>query len=263
MLLILVSLIVDSYAYPSGNTWPPEFEKKGEWWYDKPWGVNRNVWYGEDGYLPSLAYESLDDYVDLAYSWGEDFRQSYTNRIERAEAVLSFVQRRTEYGCDEDNVAMEGESQVEWAWNPDEMARMIEEARAHGTVATGDCEDVAFLCAILYLAAGFDVAIVDAPQHVALLIWFPEYPNANVYWDIRDGRDYGWIWVEATSDQSRVGWTPPPFMDGRFNTYVIESKPLPPKNNTLFYLLILLLIFLTFGVVLLLIIVVVVRRRKR
>jgi hypothetical protein len=227
-LVFLVPLIMGCvFAYPSGNSWPPVYEKKYGEWYDLPWGLNRNYYYGENGYLPDLAYESLGSFVDLAYSWGEDFRANYPGRLERAQAVLSFVQSWTEYGYDEDYVVMQDEPQAEWAWNADEMAYMIEEARAEGTVAVGDCEDFAFLCATLYLAAGFDVAIIDAPQHVALMIWFPEFPDANIYWDILDGRGYGWIWVEATGDSNPLGWTPPDFSDGSFETYVIESE-FPP-----------------------------------
>lgn len=224
-LIFLLSILVTSaYSYPSGNEWPPVFENWWGEWYDKPWGLSRNTWYDEDGYYADLAYESLGDFAELAYDLGQDLRDNYADRLVRAEAVLSFVQDYTEYGFDEDNVFMEGESQVEWAWNADEMAHMIMEARQHRTVAIGDCEDFAFLCSILYLAAGFDVAVVSAPGHAALLIWLPEYPDANIYWDILDGRGYGWIWVEATGDDNPLGWTPEAFSDGYFDTYVIESE---------------------------------------
>lgn len=234
-MFFLVPLIINyAFAYPSGNVWPPVFEKKYGEWYDEPWGLNRNFYYGEDGYLPDLAYESIGEYVDLAYSLGEDFKANYPNELERAQAVLSYVQSWTEYGYDEDNVVMENEPQAEWAWNADELAHMMEEARAQGTVAMADCEDFAFLCSTLYLAAGFDVGIVDAPQHVALLIWFPEFPDANIYWDILDGRGYGWIWVEATADNNELGWTPPDFSDGSFDVYVIENAISPVASFTYF-----------------------------
>lgn len=232
-LVFLVSFILNSaFAYPSGDVWPPVFEKKYGEWYDEPWGLNRNCYYGEDGYLPDLAYESLGNFADLAYSRGEDFKADYPNRLERAQAVLSDVQSWVKYGNDEDNVFMENEPQAEWAWNADELAHMMEEARAQGTVARADCEDFAFLCSTLYLAAGFDVAIVDAPEHVALLIWLPEFPDANIYWDILDGRGYGWIWVEATGDRNPLGWTPSDFVDGYFDAYVIESGTPPVASFT-------------------------------
>ena len=64
---------------------------------------------------------------------------------------------------------MNGEAQEEWAWNVDEMAHMLNETT--NKIAVGDCEDLAFLCATMYMAAGIDAAMVLAPQHVALLIW--------------------------------------------------------------------------------------------
>ena len=221
-LLSLASCTVGIFAYPSGNKWPPDFIYKNGAWHDTPWDINRNAWYGADGYLPNLAYESLGNYTDLAYSWGEDFQRDYPNRVQRAEAILSFVQKWTEYGYDKDYVTRDGQPQVEWAWNPDEMAYMIRQARDAGTVARGDCEDLAFLCGALYLGAGFDVTIAAMPGHVALLIWFPDYPNANIYWDILDGRGYGWIWVESTGHNNPLGWTPPEYDDGRFDVYPIQ-----------------------------------------
>jgi hypothetical protein len=86
---------------------------------------------------------------------------------------------------------------------------------------------MAFLCGTLYLAAGIDVAMVLAPRHVALLIWLPEYPNANYYWDIPDdGREYGWIWIEATGNRNPVGWTPPDFSDGNWDAILLGFKEL-------------------------------------
>jgi hypothetical protein len=118
---------------------------------------------------------------------------------------------------------MAGEAQVEWAWNGDEMAHMVQTAIDTTGAVIADCEDVAFFCATLYYGAGFDIALVDAPNHCALLVWFPDYPNANIYWDIQDGRGYGWIWVEATGKQNPVGWTPPSFNDGDFIAYPITK----------------------------------------
>ena len=98
---------------------------------------------------------------------------------------------------------------------------------------------MAFLCATLYIASNFDVALIDAPGHVALLIWLPEYDNANYYWDIPDyGKDYGWIWVESTSEVNPIGWTPPDYSDGDWISYIlgfskfsIEYSPKNPKSE--------------------------------
>ena len=122
-------------------------------------------------------------------------------------AILKYVQTWTEYGFDSDNVVRGGVSQEEWAWNADEMTHAFNETT--GVKAIGDCEDMAFLCGTIYLAAGFDAAIIDAPEHVALLIWLPEFSNANNYWDLpNDNRDAGWIWVEATGNSNPLHSAP-------------------------------------------------------
>lgn len=208
-----------AYGFPSGRVFPPEFSMQYGDWYDS-WGFNRNYYGGSDGFLPNVAYESVGSERELAYSLGEWFKSNYPSKVERAEVILSYVQRWTDYGYDEDNVVMEGDPQVEWAWNADEIAHMFDEDTL--VVAVGDCEDLAFLCSTIYLAAGFDVVLVSPPEHVALMIWLPEYDNANYYWDLLDdGRDYGWIWVEATGEENPLGWTPPDFDDGDFEVFFL------------------------------------------
>ena len=219
LLLFVFSLFSVTYGFPSGGDYPPTFTLKSGEWYDS-WDFNRNYYGGADGFLPNLAYESVGSDRELAYSLGEWFKSNYAEKAERAGAILSYVQRWTDYGYDIDNVVMQGVAQEEWAWNADEMAHMFDEDTL--AVAVGDCEDMTFLCATIYLAAGFDVVLTSPPEHVALLIWLPEYDNANYYWDILDdGRDYGWIWVEATGEQNSLGWTPPDFADGDFEVFFL------------------------------------------
>jgi hypothetical protein len=230
----MICSISITYAIPSGGVYPPEFTYKNGYWYDS-WGYNRNYYAGEDGFLPNVAYESLGSDKELAYEIGKWFKENYDNKVERAEAILNYVQQWTDYGYDEDNVFRNGIAQEEWAWNADEMVHMFNETTY--SVAIGDCEDMSFLCATLYIASKFDVALIDAPEHVALLIWLPEYDNANYYWDIPDdGRDYGWIWVETTSEVNPLGWTPPDFSDGDWISYIlgfskfsVEYSPENPK----------------------------------
>ena len=208
----------EASSFPSGGTWPPTFTRgiDGDW-YDS-WGFNRNYYGGEHGYMPNLAYETLGVNKELAYNLGAAFRADYPSKTQRAVEILKYIQRWTDYGFDKDNVVMGGSAQEEWAWNADEMAHRF--STATNTIAIGDCEDMAFLGATLYTAAGFDAALVDAPKHVALLIWLPEYANANYYWDIPDDdRKAGWIWVEATGERNPLGWTPPDFADGEWTAY--------------------------------------------
>jgi hypothetical protein len=168
---------------------------------------------------------------ELAYKIGEEFKTDYPQKVRRAEEILAYVQRWTDYGYDEENVYMNGTPQPEWAWNADEMAHMLDET-TH-TVAIGDCEDMTFLCSTLYLAAGFEVALVSPSEHVALMIWLPEYENANYYWDIPDdGRNYGWIWVEPTAESNPLGWTPPDFSNGDFEVYKLGSLTISKVSYT-------------------------------
>ena len=235
VLLLAALLFKEVSGLPSGGSYPPTFTKRANGdWYDN-WGFDRNDYReSANGYMPNIAYETLGINKELAYSIGEQFKTSYTNRLQRAVAILQYVQRWTEYGYDADNArAPDGTVQSEWAWNADEMAHMFNTAT--NTVAIGDCEDMAFLCATIYIGAGFDAAMVLAPSHAALLIWLPEYSNANYYWDIpNDGRGRGWIWVEATGEHNPLGWTPPDFNDGGWTAYplglIIFNANYTPQN---------------------------------
>ncbi|MBM3291617.1 hypothetical protein FJY84_02950 [Candidatus Bathyarchaeota archaeon] len=221
ILLLLIINLPKVNAYPSGNTTPPTFTFKQGFWYDS-WGITRDSAEGAKGFIPFMSSETLGENKELAFAIGERFRNSYSNDIAIADAILAYVQRWTEYGYDEDNVYMNRVAQEEWAWNADEMAHAFNENK--GITAIGDCEDVAFLCLTIYDAAGIETAIVDAPGHCALLIWMPNYPNANIYWELsEDSRGPGWIWIEATGDDNTVGWTPSDFHDGNWKAYTLEN----------------------------------------
>jgi len=225
LLLILTSLTVAQVGSVSGFPASSFTFEDGDW-YDN-WRIDRNYSEGPNGYLPNLAYETLGDNKELAYRIGESFQENYPGKTQRAVAILKYVQKWTQYGYDSDNVIRDGVPQDEWAWNADEMAHAFNETT--GVKATGDCEDLAFLCCTIYEGAGFDAAMVDATDHCALLIWLPEFPNANDYWDINDGRGAGWIWVEATGSANPLGWTPPDFEDGRWTAYPIGSSQTAPQ----------------------------------
>jgi hypothetical protein len=212
----VVGLIQTARGFPASN-----FAIREGDWYDN-FGIDRNNYAGPNGYLPNLATETLNANKELAYSIGERFQTRYSDKVNRAVAILKYVQTWTEYGYDSDNVVRGGVAQDEWAWNADEMAHAFDETT--GVKAVGDCEDMAFLCGTIYVGAGFDAAVVDAPDHAALLIWLPEFSNANNYWDLaNDNRDAGWIWVEATGSSNPLGWTPPDYENGGWTAYPIGS----------------------------------------
>jgi hypothetical protein len=229
-LLFLVALtqLTNSSGFPASD-----FTQQGDHWYDN-WGIDRTYYGGSNGYLPNLALESLGENRELAYSIGEQLKSEYSERTQRAVSILKYVQTWTDYGYDEDNVIVGGELQIEWAWNADEMAHNFD--KNTGAVAIGDCEDMAFLCGTLYIAAGYDVAIVDAIDHASLLIWLPEFDDANSYWDLpNDDRDAGWIWVEATGESNPLGWTPPDYQGGGWTAHGIGSlnfvAEIPPSQS--------------------------------
>jgi hypothetical protein len=227
ILFLLLCTLIAAATQTAGGVPASSFTFKDGDWYDN-FGVNRNYYAGPHGFLPNIAYETLDENKELAYGIGERFQDTYVSQTERAVAILKYVQTWTEYGYDSDNVIRNGIAQDEWAWNADEMAHAFNEVT--GIKAVGDCEDMAFLCATIYVGAGFDAAVVDATEHAALLIWLPEFPNANNYWDIpNDGRDAGWIWVEATGKSNPLGWTPPDFEAGGWTAYPIGSLEFIPE----------------------------------
>jgi len=225
LILLLCASAVSQIKTASGLPASSFYLQDGDW-FDN-WGIDRNYYGGAHGFLPNLVYETLGDNKELAYGIGEWFLENYPSKTERAVAIMKYVQKWTEYGYDADNVIRDGIPQDEWAWNADEMAHAFNEDT--GVKAIGDCEDIAFLCGTIYVGAGVDAAIVDATDHVALLIWLPDYSNANIYWDISDGRGAGWIWVEATGSSNPLGWTPPDYKYGGWTAYPIGSTDYFPE----------------------------------
>jgi hypothetical protein len=228
-----IALIKTASAFPASS-----FHQQYGDWYDN-WGIDRNDagTNGElPGYLPNLATETLGENKELAYSIGESFQNNYPSKTDRAVAILKYVQTWTYYAYDSDTFIRNGVPQDEWAQNADEFAHAFNQTTR--VKAPGDCEDMAFLCGTIYVGAGFDAAIIDAPGHCAILIWLPEFSNANNYWDINDGRGAGWIWVEATGSSNPLGWTPPDFQDGGWTAYPINSlhfvaySPTPSQSTS-------------------------------
>ena len=225
LLLFLLSTLAIALTKTATGFPASSFTQQHGDWYDN-WEIDRNDagYDGElPGYLPNLASETLGKNKELAYGIGQQFLDRYQNTNDRADAILKYVQTWTYYGYDSDNFVRNGVAQEEWAVNADEFAHGFNQNT--GVKAVGDCEDMAFLCGTIYVGAGFDAAIIDATDHVALLIWLPEYPNADHYWDLDDGRGPGWIWIEATGSENPVGWTPSDYEDGYWTAYQINSQP--------------------------------------
>jgi hypothetical protein len=258
ILLLLLSTLAVALTKTTSGFPASSFTQRNGDWYDN-WGIDRNdagINGQLPGYLPNIASETLGENKELAYSIGQQFLSEYQSETDRAVAILKYVQTWTYYGYDSDNFFRNGVAQDEWAQNADEFAHAFNQST--GVKAVGDCEDMAFLCGTIYVGAGFDAAVIDATDHAALLIWLPEFPNANSYWDLpNDDRDAGWIWVEATGSSNPLGWTPPDFENGGWTAYPISSlefipevQPEPPQSTLIDFDVPAIIVFIIFSILL-------------
>jgi hypothetical protein len=215
ILLAAAATVGYTWAFPSGG-----FHTRGGNIFDD-WEICRTAASDEDGFYqitdtgfrPVIAFESLGEEADLAYSLGEQIANEYPNTLQRAEAVFDFVRDRVEYTSDIDTFGSE-----EFAQNPDELATTIVE---DGT-GEGDCEDMAVLLAVMYKAAGLRSAIALVPEHTAVLVYLPDYNKATAFFEL-DG-EHGWIWAEATGRNNPLGWAPEKYLDTKIAAYEISAE---------------------------------------
>jgi hypothetical protein len=222
VLLGLIAVILAGVA-TAGYAWafPSEgFSKSGSDIFDH-WQICRTTAFGEDGFYqiteagfrPVIAFESLREQANVAYSLGEQIANQYPDLLQRAEAIFSFVRDRVEYTSDIDIFGSE-----EFARNADELATTIVEDGS----GDGDCEDMAVLLAVMYKAAGFRSAIMLLSEHTAVLVYLPEYNDATVFFDL-DGEP-GWVWAEATGRNNPLGWAPEQYLDMEIPAYEISAE---------------------------------------
>jgi predicted transglutaminase-like cysteine proteinase len=205
------------------------------------WEICRTTTSGEDGYYqitetgfrPVIAFESLGEQANVAYSLGEQIANEYPDTLQRAEVVFDFVRDRVQYTSDIDSFGSE-----EFAQNADELATTIAEDGS----GEGDCEDMAVLLAVMYKAAGFRSAIMLLSEHTAVLVYLPEYNEATVFFELEG--EPGWIWAEATGRNNPLGWAPEQYLDMEIPAYEIsaevpayeipagEKAPLTPPPST-------------------------------
>jgi predicted transglutaminase-like cysteine proteinase len=185
------------------------------------WEICRTTASGEDGFYqvsetgfrPVIAFESLGEQANVAYSLGEQIANQYPDPLQRAEAVFSFVRDRVEYTSDIDTFGSE-----EFAQNADELATTIVEDGSGG----GDCEDMTILLAVMYKAAGFRSAIMLLSGHTAVLVYLPDYTDATVFFELEG--EPGWIWAEATGKNNPLGWAPEQYLDMEIPAYEISAE---------------------------------------
>jgi len=218
VLLVVGATAGYAWAFPSGD-FPP---RGGDIFDD--WEICRTRAFGEDGFYqitdtgfrPVIAFQSLGEQADAAYSLGEQIASEYPDPLLRAEAVFRFVRDRVEYTPDIEQTGNE-----EFAQNADELAIAIVE----DGIGEGDCEDMAVLLAVMYKAAGFRSAIAFVPEHTAVLVYLPEYSKATAVFEL--GGETGWVWAEATGENNPLGWVPKQYRNVQIATYEISAE-VPP-----------------------------------
>ena len=224
LLVLLAGLAATGYA--SANPSAGFREVNGDIFDD--WEISRTRAAGEDGFYqisktgfrPVIAFESLGEEADLAYSLGEQMADKYPDRLQRAEAIFRFVRDRVNYVPDADQFKHD-----EFAQNADELATTIEQ---DGT-AYGDCEDSAVLLAVMYKGAGYRSAIVVGSGHTAALVYLPEYNKAS-FFELEG--ESGWVWTEATGRNNPLGWVPKEFINVKLAAYEISAEAIAPVKPT-------------------------------
>ena len=218
-LIVVLLAAVATAGYASAFPSEGFYERGGDIFDD--WEICRTAAFGEDGFYqitetgfrPVIAFESLGEEADLAYSLGEQIAAKYPEPLQRAEAVFDFVRDRVEYTPDIDQTGNE-----EFAQNADELAIAI----VDDGVGEGDCEDITVLLAVMYRAAGFRSAIVLPSGHTAVLVYLPEYNEATVFFELEG--EPGWIWAEATGKNNPLGWAPEQYLDTEIAAYEIAAE---------------------------------------
>ena len=217
--IVVLLAAVATAGYASAFSSSSFYEKGGNTFDD--WEICRTRAFGEDGFYqitdtgfrPVIAFESLVEQANTAYSLGEQIADKYPDPLLRAEAVFNFVRDRVEYTSDIDLNGSE-----EFAQNADELAvAIVEDGIGHG-----DCEDMAVLLAVMYKAAGFRSAIVLVPDHTAVLVYLPEYDKATAIFELEG--ETGWVWAEATGRNNPLGWAPEQYVDTELAAYEIAAE---------------------------------------
>jgi len=218
-LIIAVLVAVATSGYASAFLSEGFHERDGDIFDD--WEICRTRAFGEDGFYqltetgfrPVIAFESMGEESDLAYSLGEQIADKYPDPLQRAEAVFHFVRDRVKYTSDIDLNGSE-----EFAQNADELATVI----AEDGIGEGDCEDMTVLLAIMYRAAGFRSAIVLVSGHTAVLVYLPDYNKATAFFELEG--ESGWVWAEATGRNNPLGWAPKEYLDMEIPAYEISAE---------------------------------------
>lgn len=128
---------------------------------------------------------------DLACAFQQLHAQHHWSTFNQACNVLKFVQSCIPYSYDRDTTGHE-----DWARYPIET--LME--------GTGDCEDVAILCAAVIARLGFQVVLLLYPQHLAFGVAGANALKGEYIEDTKSGMRY--FYGEATADGWHLGEIP-------------------------------------------------------
>jgi hypothetical protein len=227
-LIVVLLVAVATAGYASASPSEGFYERDSNIFDD--WAICRTRAFGEDGFYqiteagfrPAIAFQSLGENADLAYSLGEHIASEYPDPLRRAEAIFHFVRDGVRYTSDVDRTGSQ-----DFAQNADELAMAI----VDGGIGYGDCEDMTILLAVMYKAAGFRCAVVLVPGHTALLVHLPDYNQATAFFELNG--EPGWIWAEATGRNNPLGWAPGQYLNGKIAAYEISAEvpvyEIPPE----------------------------------
>ena len=218
-LIVVLLAAVATAGYASAFPSEGFYQRGGDIFDD--WEICRTAASGVDGFYqitetgfrPVIAFQSLGEQANVAYSLGEQIAAKYPDPLQRAEAVFDFVRDRVEYTSDIDRNGSE-----EFAQNADELATTIVEDGS----GEGDCEDMVVLLAVMYKAAGFRSAIVLVSGHTAVLVYLPEYNKATAFFELEG--EPGWVWAEATGRNNPLGWVPEQYLGTEVAAYEISAE---------------------------------------
>jgi hypothetical protein len=229
-ILISLAFILSAGLAGAGYAWAASssgFYEVGDDVFDD-WAICRTRSFGEDGFYqvsgtdfrPVIAFESLGENADVAYSLGQQIAEEYPDTVDRAEALFYFVRDRVRYASDLDLFDYN-----EFAQNADELASVIDQNK----LGYGDCEDSAVLLAVMCRGAGLRSAIAIGEEHTAALIYLPDYKKATAFFEL-DGEG-GWIWAEATGRSNPLGWVPREFINVSLEAYEVTDEALARASD--------------------------------
>ena len=146
------------------------------------------------------AYAELEmpEVRDLASAFQQLHARQRWNTFNQAHNVLKFVQSCVPYSFDQDTTGY-----ADWARYPIET--LME--------GTGDCEDVAILCAAIIARLGFQVVLLLYPAHLAFGVAGADHLKGDYLEDPKTGLRY--FYGEATANGWRLGEIPKNYQNVR------------------------------------------------